>query len=84
MGLINSFDTILEMVNKETQTVGLVPIIRSRTDSDRSKRSSSACEKKILTTSKEGLSSDVTEHLLFILSHGQMLYSFEISLWVDR
>ena len=32
-------------------------------------------------TSKEGLSSDVTEH--FILSQSQMVYSFEISLWID-
>ena len=32
-------------------------------------------------TSKEGLSSDVTEH--FVLSQSQMVYSFEISLWTD-
>ena len=31
-------------------------------------------------TSKEELSSDVTEH--FILSQSQMVYSFEISLWI--
>ena len=33
-----------------------------------------------MKTSKEGLSSDVTEH--FILSQSQMVYSFETSIYI--